>query len=309
MRVQGVLEGFAVIGLVIALGFALARIGVVGAESLKTLTRLVFFVATPALLFDLLSGADVRVIFSTNLAVAALSAMATATGYLVLAKAIWRRSAPDTVIGMLSSAYVNAGNLGLPIAVYVLGDGSYIAPVLLLQLIVFTPLAFAMLDTFATGGPPAPLRLISQPFRNPITVGSMLGLLAAVTGWTVPTVLDDAVSLVGGIAVPGALLAYGISLRVGPRPMAGGSAAELSVVAALKLVVQPALAYALGRFAFGLDGTPLLAVTVVAALPSAQNIFVYALRYDRAVILARDSIFVTTILAVPALLVIAALLA
>ncbi len=53
----------------------------------------------------------------------------------------------------------------------------------------------------------------------------------------------------------------------------------------------------------------MLAVAVVAALPTAQNVFTHAVRYSRGVILARDSIFVSTILSVPVLIVIAALLA
>ena len=47
---------------------------------------------------------------------------------------MWRRTAGDTVIGTFASAYVNAGNLGLPIAAYVLGDASLIAPMLLTSL-------------------------------------------------------------------------------------------------------------------------------------------------------------------------------
>jgi malonate transporter len=48
---------------------------------------------------------------------------------------------------------------------------------------------------------------------------------------------------------------------------------------------------------------------VLAALPSAQNVFNYAQRYDRGEILARDTVLITTVLSVPVLLVVAALLA
>ena len=49
-------------------------------------------------------------------------------------------------------------------------------------------------------------------------------------------------------------------------------------------------------------------MTVLAALPTAQNIFVLAMRYDRRVTLARDAIFLSTVLSVPAILAVAALL-
>jgi malonate transporter len=305
---QGVLAGFVTLGAIIALGFLLAHLGVLGAESQRLLTRLVFFVAAPALLFQTLSRAPIDQILTSGLAVAAMSFAGAAGIYVLLARTVWRRSTGDTVLGALSSGYVNAANLGLPITVYILGSATFVAPVLLLQLLVITPLAFAILDTVVSRRRPSLWVLISQPLRNPITVGSFLGLLCSLTGFQVPALVAAPIALIAGMAVPGVLLAYGVSLRLGPRPIAGGSVAELAVVCALKLLVQPLLAYALARWLFDLDGRALLAVTVVAALPTAQNIFVYATRYNRSTTLARDSIFVTTALSVPALLIITALL-
>jgi malonate transporter len=306
--VQGVLAGFVTLGAIIALGFLLAQLGVLRSDSQLLLSRLVFFVATPALLFQTLSKAPVAQIFTSGLAVAGLSFVGAASLYGVLARTLWRRSVGDTVIGGLSSAYVNAANLGLPITVYILGSASFIAPVLLMQLLVITPMAFAILDAVVSKRRPSVLSLISQPLRNPITVGCFLGLLVSLAGWQVPALISAPIALIAGMAVPGVLLAYGVSLRLGPRPIAGGSVVELAVVSVLKLLVQPLLAYAAARWLFGLDGRALLAATVVAALPTAQNIFVYASRYDRATTLARDSIFVTTALSVPVLLTITALL-
>ena len=306
---QGVLAGFVTLGAIIGLGFLLAHLGVLRSDSQLLLSRLVFFVATPALLFKTLSTAPVDQILTSGLLVAALSFVATAGVYVLLARTVWRRSTGDTVLGALSSAYVNAANLGLPITVYVLGSASFVAPVLLLQLLVITPLAFAILDAVVSNRRPSILGIMSQPLRNPITVGSFLGLLCSLTSWQVPALVAAPIGLIAGMAVPGVLLAYGVSLRLGPRPIAGGSVVELAVVCALKLMVQPVLAYAAARWLFDLEGRALLAATVVAALPTAQNIFVYASRYNRSTTLARDSIFVTTALSVPVLLTITALLA
>ena len=80
------------------------------------------------------------------------------------------------------------------------------------------------------------------------------------------------------------------------------------LAATLKLVAMPLAAWALGRFVFGLEGIELYAVTVLAALPTAQNVFVFAQRYETAEIVARDTVFLTTIGSVPALLAVALLL-
>ncbi len=304
----GVLEGFVTIGAVIALGALLAHVGLLDDRSRLVLSRLAFFVASPALLVTVLGDADVTTVLSKNLAASATAVLVSASLYVVAARLLWHRELAETVVGALCSAYVNAGNLGLPIAAYVLGDVALVAPTLLMQLLVLQPLALAVLDHATSDRRFSLGRALVRPLTNPLTVGSILGLLLAVTGATLPGAVRDPLELVGGMAVPSMLMAYGVSLRLGPRPGHGTSAVEVGGITALKLVVQPLTAYLVARYALGLGDTGLLAVTVLAALPTAQNIFVHATRYGRGEVLARDSIFVTTLLAVPAVLLIAALL-
>ena len=305
---QGVLEGFATIGTIIALGFVLAHLKVLDADSQVLLSRLSFFVASPALMVTVLGDADVANVFSKNLAASAGAVAVTGAIYIALARLLWRKTTADTVIGTLCSAYVNAGNLGIPIAAYVLGDASLVAPILLLQLLFLQPLALAGLD-HATSQRGLSIRgIVTSAVTNPLTVGSLIGLTLAVTGAELPSAIHEPLVLVGGMAVPAMLIAYGVSLRLGPLPGTGVSVVEIACITALKLVVQPVAAYVIARFALGLDGTALFAVTLLAALPTAQNIFVHANRYGRSVVVARDAIFLTTVLSVPALFVITALL-
>jgi len=306
--VAGVLEGFATIGAVIALGFLLAHLGVLDAASQRLLARLAFFVASPALMVIVLGRTDVTAVFSANLLAQVGSVAITGASYLAAARLLWRRSRGHIVIGTLCAVYVNAGNLGLPIAAYVLGDAALIAPMLLMQLLVLQPLALLLLDGATAESPVSLQRAVRRSLTNPLTVGSLVGVLLSVTHLRLPSVLNDPLALLGAMAVPAMLLAFGVALRLGPLPGAGASLVELCAVTALKLVVQPLTAYALGRYALGLEGIALLAITVTAALPTAQNIFVHATRYDRAPVLARDAIFVTTLLSVPVLLTITALL-
>ena len=311
---QGVLAGFVIIGIVVGVGFLLAQLRILDATAQGVLTRIAFYVASPALMVTVLGGTDMHRLLSANL-IASLGSVAVAAAIAVaLARLLWRREAGDTVIAAFCSAYVNAGNLGLPIAAYALGDAALIAPMLLAQQLVLQPGGLAVLD--AITHVPSPgisqgrllLIRISRPFRNPLVVGSLLGLALALTGIKLPVAINAPLTLVGGMAVPSMLLAYGISLRLGPLPGAGEPPIQVATLVSLKLIVQPIAAYLIGGYVVGLAGHDLLAVTVIAALPTAQNVFTFAMRYDRAVILARDSIFVATVLSVPAILVITWLL-
>ena len=141
-----------------------------------------------------------------------------------------------------------------------------------------------------------------------VVIGCALGLLLAASGWDPPSLVLEPVELIAALAVPAALLAYGMSLHGAPRPAAGALAGQVWLAVALKNVVMPAIAYALGRWGAGLDGVALLAVTVTSALPTAQNVFVYAASYDRGTLLARDVILLSTLVSVPVLVGIAVVL-
>jgi predicted permease len=107
------------------------------------------------------------------------------------------------------------------------------------------------------------------------------------------------------MAVPSMLVAYGVALRLGPGLGRAGSVSELATTSTLKLLVQPVAAWFVASVVLGVEGHALLAIVVTSALPTAQNIFVHATRYDRATILARDTILITTIGSVPVILLLA----
>jgi malonate transporter len=304
--VTGVLGGFAALGAVIAVGWLVGRAGLLGAEAPGILSRLSFFVATPALLFLTLADADTAAVLSLALVASAGSAVLVALLYVGLAWWRWRLPAAELTTGALAASYVNAGNLGIPVSVYVLQDASYVAPVLLFQVLVMAPVGLAVLSS-SRGGSAAPAwrQLLLQPLRTPVVVGSALGLLLASSGLELPELVLEPVEVVAALAVPAALLAYGMSLHGAPRPGAGELAGQVWLAVGLKNGVQPALAYALGRGVAGLEGIPLLAVVVTSALPTAQNVFVYAATYDRGTVLARDVILLSTVLSVPILVVVA----
>lgn len=305
----GVLGGFLALAAVIAVGWMVGRIGMLGPAAPGILSRLSFYVAAPALLFLTLSRADAAGVVSVALVASAGSAVVAALLYAALAWWRWRLPVAELTAGALSASYVNAANLGIPVSVYVLGDASYVAPVLLFQVLVIAPVGLGVLAGSRTEGAATSWRtLLLQPLRTPLVIGCALGLAVAAGGVVLPDVVVEPVELVAGLAVPAALLAYGMTLHGASRPGVGPLAGQVWLAVVLKNLAMPAIAYALGRWVADLDGVALLAVTVTSALPTAHNVFVYAATYDRGTLLARDVILLSTILSVPVLVVVALVL-
>ncbi len=214
---SGVVAGFTVIFVVIAVGYLLGRLGTLGSQGQFVLGRLVFFVATPALLFTTLASSDLSVIFSPTLAVASATAFAVGALYVVVAKIWLNRPLPELTIGALSASYVNSANLGIPIAVFVLGDATFVAPLLLFQIVVYSPIALTILDLTALRGTDAEklslIDTVTAPFKNPIVLAGAAGLIVALIGWVPPRPLMQPFELIGATSVRCAVGIRALALR------------------------------------------------------------------------------------------------
>nr|WP_314889951.1 AEC family transporter [Actinomyces oris] len=218
-----VVAGLAVFGAVIAIGWLLVRTRAVPADADGILTRVCFFAATPALLVTTLSRADLTAVLSRSTAVAVAAELAAIVSAWCLHRLVLRRPTAEATIGALASGYVNAANLGIPVAVLVLGDAATIAPILLLQLLVLTPVTFTVLDAVTRRGNPSRLATLTVPLRNPLLWGVVAGTAANLGGVDLKEwgggYPAQGLEMLGRVAVPLMMLALGMSLAGAPRPL------------------------------------------------------------------------------------------
>ncbi|MGJ3191871.1 AEC family transporter [Paenarthrobacter sp. FR1] len=303
----GVVSGILIVAVVIAVGYSAARFKVLTPDVQGALTRTAFYITNPALLFTVVAGSDIGAALGVDAPLALLSAAAIGLLYCLLSFLFFRRPVAETAVGAMASSYANANNIGIPVSLYAVGTAQHVAPVLLVQLLVMAPFYLSVLGV-AGGAKVSWKRILLQPFSNPMIIASGLGLLVAMTGWAVPDLVQKPVDMLAGAAVPMVLLAFGMSLA-GKAPLQKGDGRVEAVVATLlKLAGMPVVVWLLGRFVFGLEGQHLLASVIMAALPTAQNVFLFASPYGRGMTMARDVILCTTVLCVGALLVVAWLL-
>lgn len=152
-----------------------------------------------------------------------------------------------------------------------------------------------------TTGQRRPFPILRRTFTNPIVVGSVLGVLVSLSGWRMPPIVLDPAQLIANACVPVLLISYGISLH-GQRVLApSGRRRDILLATGLKLVLMPVVAWVVAAFVFHLTPHDVLIVTVLAALPTAQNVFNYAQRFSIGETIARDTVFLTTVGCVPVL--------
>ena len=307
---QGVITGFAIILAVIGVGVILSRTGVIKEDRERlVLNRVAFYAASPALLFTAVAQSDARTLFSPVIVVIFFATLATAAVYILASALFFRQDIPTTTMGAASASYFNSVNIGLPVSVYVLGEATYVVPVLVLQMVVFTPFILAGLGAEDAGGRNRVAKIadsVRTALLSPVVIGSALGLLVAVVGLDIPDPVMRPLEILGGASIPMILISFGASLR-NTAPLATPADRPGTLLATgLKLVGMPAVAWLIA-LGMGLSEEQVYACVILAALPAAQNVYNYAASYQRGMIIARDTVFLTTFGALPVMLGIALL--
>jgi len=306
--VSGVLAGFFIVWALIGVGWVVGRTGVLGPHGRYVLNRTTFFVASPALVLVGLLQSDPTEVLSTPMAVAATAGLSTGLLMVLVLRLLTKRRGRDLVVGAISSSVVNGANMGFPIAAYVLGDISHAIPVILFQQAIYTPLYLFVLHSITQEKSPGLMGVARSIGANPTIIASAVGLVLSLAGVQLPEVVLEPVRSLADMAIPAMLLAYGLSLY-GSKPLAkdDGYRGLIALASSTKLLVMPAIALGVGLL-LGLRGQSLYEVVVMAALPTAQNVYVAAARYQAAENLARDTVLITTIGTVFVLLLLSAVL-
>lgn len=298
----GVLEGLATVVLLILAGYVASRARVIRASDRLVLNRVSFYVATPALLYTILARADLSSVLSPVLLVVALAGKVSFLVCVAASRRWFRRDGTETVLLGASAGYVNATALGLPIAIFVIGDGALAAALALLQMLFVVPALLVVLEC-SRGGGQDPSRLAVRTVLNPVCLGALAGILASSFAFETPRIVLVPLDALGASAIPLILLSFGASLHGQPVPGRGRRAFPVLTASALKLVLMPLAAWVVSGL-FQLDPSQALAAVTLATLPTAQNLYTFAAAYERGDGVVRDVVVVTTIGAIPVILVV-----
>lgn len=303
---MSLVSAFVPIWILTAVGYAACRWGLLGEAAASALGRFVFHLAMPSALFLALSRMPLSGFAGRSLLAFGVSTAAVVGFGWVGASWRFDREPGERPIWGMAAGYVNSANLGIPIATQVLGNVSFLAEVVLLQVLVVTPVILVALDRHSDpAGRVRVSRIASLPLRNPVILASLLGVACSAAGLHLPSAVGASLTLLSGAAVPAALVALGASMhRTAPSR---AEPAALAVITALKLVAQPVIAYAAG-LALHLSAPQLLAVVLCAGLPTAQNTFIFSQEYGVGEAVANRAVVVTTTLSLATLATAAALL-
>jgi malonate transporter len=297
--------------LTLILGYVFRRTGLFDALAAQAINRFVFYLAMPALIFNLIAHVPLREIDLPAVGVYLAAELLVYALVAWVAYRVFKRSAGESLLIGMAAAFVNHLLFVLPIAQHVYGASAAqpITAIVLVDALVFcaTVLLTDLIQARAAHragqsdqagqagqpsqpgqpgqpdqpgqpgqpirhGPLAVLRLLA---KNPFLIGSVLGLLATGVLDSIPSGVFTYAGFVGSAAAPASLFALGVILAGQPLLPIG---APTGLVVVAKLLLHPGLVFVLGGLVTMKPGWDQMAF-LVAAGPCGAMPFVIALQY------------------------------
>lgn len=305
-------------------GYTLAAVGLFRPPDTAGLTRYVFSVALPVMLFHSMATVSLPETVRWSFLVAYyLPALAVYLTALMLGRALFGHTRREQAVFGMSAGYSNTVLIGLPVIAAAWGDAALLP--LLMIVAIHSGIMFSLTTAIAESGAArrgartaphggasaaAPStaqgagrggfahvlgRTVVGMLRNPIVVGLAAGLLFNLLAIPLPPPIEQTLGLIRASAVPAALFVTGASLRE-YRVM--GHIGEAVVIIIFKMVVHPLAVWVLATFVFDLPAMWVAVAVVTAALPTGINASVFARKYDAAVAPVVTATLLSTLLSI-----------
>ena len=280
-------------------GYLSARFKLLPNAASEVLSRFVFVIALPALIFTSLSQISVAEFFNWQY-IGALGGgmLAMFIVGMIVARSAFTGSLSATALHGLTAAYSSTAYIGLPLILTIYGDAARVPGIIgaIITGLVFAPLAILLIEIDrgrnANAHSLAPLLAV---LTRPPVIAVALGLSVSASGIALPAPVFSFFSLLGGAFVPCALFAAGLfiagcSIR--------GASVEIGWLVGAKLLLHPLITWWLAFHVFELDRLFATIAVIQAALPSGVPVFVLAQQYGVFTTRSSAAIAISTALSV-----------
>jgi hypothetical protein len=281
---------------IILLGGVLRHRGVLSAQLISPLNQLVFYLAIPAMIFRAVAKASFASHFHPFLLAGMLLPVLFVFGLAVAAGRRFPLYGPELGTFLQSSIHGNLGYIGLAVSYYLLGQAGLTRASILAGFLMILQNVLSVAALQACAGAPKGRRggifFLRTILGNPVIASAMAGIVFSLLQAPLPVFLDRILEIIGGMALPLALLIIGGSLSFG---LIRYRIRITLLTSCLKLAVLPAMG--LGCFLWlGLSPEEFLPGFILLAAPTATVTYIMAGEMNGSTELAAATVSLNTLL-------------
>lgn len=282
--------------LLVGIGYGLGRIGVLRPRTAGVLSRLVFYVFLPPLMFLGIAETRLSESFEPEVILWSLAAVTVFSTVVFVAAGPCLGPAQRGVLTQGASRS-NLAFVGLAILLSLYGEGilGKAAVFIAFQafLINFLTVFFLLIPHYSLKDPANWKRIGAQLVLNPIVLGCALGMAFSASGWHLAPMWKTVLKDLAAPTLPLALLTVGATLKDSALRY---RTSLVALAAFLKLGLLPGLVWLLLRLA-GVQNPSLLMAVILLGSPTAVTSYIMAREMQGDHALASSIILATTVLA------------
>jgi len=285
----------------IFIGFACGKIKQIPDTALAWMNFFIVYVALPALFYRIIAQtpleqlARVDFVFATTLSTFVAFAISFAIGM-----AVRRGDIAESTIAGLAGGYGNIGYMGPGLALATLGPQAAVPVALIFcfdTLLLFTlvPFLMALAKPQQVSITATAVEVVKRIVLHPLMIATAAGVASAAMRFQPPLALDRLLLFLHNAAAPCALFTLGVTVALRPLKKIPWEVPPLALV---KLAVHPILIFLMLSLFGPFDRLWVDTALLMAALPPALNVFVFARQYDTWVEQASSAVLIGTLLSV-----------
>ena len=290
---------------IVIVGYVAGKLKYMGGDFDRRLSNIIIDITCPALILSSTMGGKLpdRSLILPLLGISLLTYVLLAIAAWTLPRWLSKKSEDRGTVGF-ALMFGNVGFIGYPIVGAIFGHEAVFYAAILN---VVNTLSVFTAGVMLVNGERQRMAFQSKILVSTPMISAYLAILIVALGIdNIPSVISQPITMIGGITVPGALLIIGSSMsRLSWRMMLGSGV--VYVTTAFRLLILPLLLYIIFR-AMGFDSLVVNINTLVIAMPVATYGTILCLRYGRDTALITEITFISTLLSVLTIPLVAQLL-
>ena len=240
----------------------------------KTISRLIFYLFSPSLIFKLLTENQLAHNDTIRIIVYAITCtlLSGIVGFLI--GSVLKMDRKIIIALTLTTMFTNTGNFGLSLNDFAFGEEAlaYASIYFVVSGLLVNTVGVFIASTGKTDAKTSFIRL----FRYPAIYAVLIALIFNLFDLAMPLPIDRTITILSNAAIPGMLVLLGIQLR---HITWNDNKLALSTASLLRMVVGPILALILSCL-FGMHGAAKQAAVTEASMPTAVMTTALATEFD-----------------------------
>jgi len=274
--------------------FLVAGVGYTAGKWLKvearTISRIVFYIFSPCLLFDLLVNNQFNYGDILRMVGFAIAAILTVTAITWLLGRLINLERKMLAAVLLCTLTINAGNYGLSLNLFAFGEKALAHASLFF--ILSAIITYTLGTTIASMGKASLADSLRSLLKIPAAYVVPLALIFIYRGWELPVPLSRSISLLSGAAIPGMLLVLGLQLQKVRR---AENLRVLFLATGMRLLGGLGVGLLLAPL-FGLEGMAYKAGVLESSMPTAVLSTILATEFEIEPAFVTTAVFTSTLL-------------